>query len=250
MKKGGIELKKSENSSGIWKNVLLGVLVVLALAFLLLLKFGPAYAAKMAEKDSDEVSYLEETAMAREDQRPVDVYDMQGVSLHVTSGGTQQPLERAEAETPAAPLPTAAAPQGELPQTAAAQTAPPQAAPPTQAAIPETMGQAAPGQAVPGESAAADGDYILPESSTRYYTKEEISALDDQKLYLARNEIYAKLGRKFKSDELNQYFGKKSWYRPQYEPSVFDNKGDRVFNPYELANRNLIVSVEEERKGR
>lgn len=94
------------------------------------------------------------------------------------------------------------------------------------------------------------GMYILPESNSRYYTREELDKLDDRQLYLARNEIYARLGRKFKADELNQHFRACSWYQPKYEPSVFDSKGDGIFNPYELSNRNLIISIEEERKGR
>lgn len=94
------------------------------------------------------------------------------------------------------------------------------------------------------------GMYILPESNSRYYTREELDKLDDKQLYLARNEIYARLGRKFKADELNQHFRACAWYQPKYEPSVFDSKGDGIFNPYELSNRNLIISIEEERKGR
>ncbi len=90
-------------------------------------------------------------------------------------------------------------------------------------------------------------EYILPESSTRYYSREELEALTDEELYYARNEIYARLGRKFNTDELQQYFSAKSWYVPRYEPAEFDRMGESAFNPYELANINLIKSIEETR---
>ena len=90
----------------------------------------------------------------------------------------------------------------------------------------------------------ADSEYVLPDSNTRYYTRQELEALSDEELYYARNEIYARLGRKFKSDVLNEYFSSKSWYVPRYEPGDFDSLGDSAFNQYELANRNLIVEIE------
>lgn len=88
------------------------------------------------------------------------------------------------------------------------------------------------------------GDYILPDVSTRFYSQSELAGLSKQQLYLARNEIYARLGRKFKNADLDKYFRGKSWYQPLYEPDAFDAKGDGVFNQYELANRNLIVEIE------
>lgn len=88
------------------------------------------------------------------------------------------------------------------------------------------------------------GDYILPDVSTRFYSQSELAGLSKQQLYLARNEIYARLGRKFKNADLDRYFRAKSWYQPLYEPDAFDAKGDGVFNQYELANRNLIVEIE------
>ena len=100
-----------------------------------------------------------------------------------------------------------------------------------------------------GKVVLGNGDYILPESNSRFYTEEELKGLDDKQLSLARNEIYARLGRKFNSEELTQYFSQKLWYKPVYEPSAFDGLGDTVFNQYELSNRNLILKIEDERKG-
>lgn len=87
-------------------------------------------------------------------------------------------------------------------------------------------------------------EYILPECEIRVYTTEELSALSTEQLRLARNEIYAKHGRIFSSDDLKAYFTSKSWYTPLYSASEFDEKGDSIFNEFEIANRDLIVQME------
>ncbi len=38
---------------------------------------------------------------------------------------------------------------------------------------------------------------------------------------MARNEIYARHGRKFKDKTLQKYFDEKSWYEGEYEPDEF-----------------------------
>ena len=88
-------------------------------------------------------------------------------------------------------------------------------------------------------------EYILPECDTRMYTKEELSVLSAEELRLARNEIYARHGRMFSAEDLKNYFQSKSWYTPQYEGTEFDAKGDSILNEYEIANRNLIVELED-----
>lgn len=90
------------------------------------------------------------------------------------------------------------------------------------------------------------GDYILPESGIRFYTEDEISTLSKEQLRLARNEIYARYGRKFEATDLQQYFNEKSWYTPVHEADYFETRGDSLFNEYELANRDLIVAAEEQ----
>ena len=47
----------------------------------------------------------------------------------------------------------------------------------------------------PEETEKAEGDYIFPESNTRYLTDEEISGYSSKELELAKNEIYARRGR-------------------------------------------------------
>lgn len=80
--------------------------------------------------------------------------------------------------------------------------------------------------AIPASAASVmeigQGDYILPESSMKSYTMEEISGMTAQQLSYARNEIFARYGRAFKSEELQDYFGTKQWYQPSISADEFD----------------------------
>lgn len=90
-------------------------------------------------------------------------------------------------------------------------------------------------------------DYILPECDMRKYTLDELSILSDAELRLARNEIYARHGRMFTADDLKSYFSLKTWYTPIYSASEFDAMGDSMLNEFEIANRNLIGSLEKKK---
>lgn len=89
---------------------------------------------------------------------------------------------------------------------------------------------------------AAGQDYIFPESSVRYLTAEEVNGLDKATLRLGRNEIYARHGRAFQTEDLNQYFNSKSWYSGYISAEEFD---DSVLNGYEKANLEIIKAAEE-----
>lgn len=210
-------MKKDNRGSGIVLNVFLGILMLPALGLLVLLNAGPVRGEKPGSVGGGisvvEAFAVAETAEPRDEQLPVTFYSAEGAAYHITSDGTRQPAGVSREE----PL--------------------------------TGIGEVRSTQTDTSAVLADDEDYILPECSIRFYSREELEALSGQQLYYARNEIYARLGRKFKSEELNQYFSRKSWYAPRFEPSEFDGKGDSLFNPYELANRNLIVSIEEERKG-
>ena len=64
-------------------------------------------------------------------------------------------------------------------------------------------------------------EYILPDSSQRVLADSEVSGLSKQELRLARNEIYARHGRRFDDQELQNYFNSKSWYSGTINPSDF-----------------------------
>ncbi len=85
-----------------------------------------------------------------------------------------------------------------------------------------------------------NGEYILPESNSRFYDKRELEDLSKSELRIARNEIYARHGRKFKDEMLKEYFNSKNWYEPDR-----DEIEEAELNEYEIKNRDLIRELEE-----
>lgn len=71
----------------------------------------------------------------------------------------------------------------------------------------------------------SSSDHILPASDKRVVSEEDIANLTKGQLRLARNEIYARHGYGFKSQDLQTYFSSKSWYHP--DPS-FDGSLNEV----------------------
>ena len=88
---------------------------------------------------------------------------------------------------------------------------------------------------------AANCEYILPDSDSRYLTEDDLTGLNAEQCRLARNEIYARHGRRFVDAGLQRYFDSCSWYSGTIDPADFS---DSVFNEYERANSRLIVEYE------
>ena len=84
--------------------------------------------------------------------------------------------------------------------------------------------------------------YILPQSSTRYLRESDLAGLSKAQLRLARNEIYARHGRAFVSEDLRAYFTAKGWYQEKYSAAEFP---EWTLNAYERANIEFILSHEE-----
>lgn len=107
---------------------------------------------------------------------------------------------------------------------------------------PTDQGSSADQSSSPGQSqSAAAGTYILPESDSRYYSTSELSGLSKDQLRLARNEIYARHGRKFDAADLQSYFDSQPWYKGTIESSAFN---DNVLNQYEKTNIATIQQLE------
>ncbi|QEZ67835.1 YARHG domain-containing protein [Paraclostridium bifermentans] len=82
--------------------------------------------------------------------------------------------------------------------------------------------------------------YIIPDSSSRYLTKEELYQYDKSSLGFIRNEIFARHGYVFKNEDYKNYFTSMPWYLPD---SRF--KGTlKELNPVEKHNVELIQSIE------
>jgi hypothetical protein len=91
--------------------------------------------------------------------------------------------------------------------------------------------------ASPTAAAPASGDgAIIADSSTRALGAADVAGLSAQQARLARNEIFARKGFRFKDPGLQAYFTQFSWYRP-----TSDNVD---LSPVEKANVALLKSVE------
>lgn len=104
---------------------------------------------------------------------------------------------------------------------------------------PESMQDQENEQLVPAESNSED--YVLPGSDYRYYSQRELEGYSKEQLRLGRNEIYARHGRIFTSEDLNAYFQSKSWYHGYLTADQFD---ESVLNEYEKENLILIKELE------
>lgn len=76
-------------------------------------------------------------------------------------------------------------------------------------------------------------DYVIPYSSDRYLTNDDLVGLSSEELMYARNEIYARHGYIFNDAEIRAYFEKKPWYTGTVKSEDFSSS---VFNDYEYKN--------------
>ncbi len=91
-----------------------------------------------------------------------------------------------------------------------------------------------------------NGGFIFPNSDSSYLSNAQVSALSDDDLQLAINEIYARRGRIFKDASLNAYFNSQSWYEGKYTPEEFEK--NVKFNTYEQKNLQLLINERRSRK--
>lgn len=73
------------------------------------------------------------------------------------------------------------------------------------------------------------------------YTLEDLSILDSYGLKITRNEIFARHGRMFDDQELQDYFNSKSWYRGTIRPEDFS---ESMLSETEKANIETIKKYE------
>jgi hypothetical protein len=109
--------------------------------------------------------------------------------------------------------------------------------PPTASTVPPpVVATAPPPQSVP---APATSGFIFADSDRRILRDSDLKGLSAADLRIARNEIYARRGRKFVDPSLAAYFSKFSWYRP-----VAD---EVTLNQVEAANVAAIQLAERQR---
>lgn len=85
-------------------------------------------------------------------------------------------------------------------------------------------------------------EFILPLSDTVLVRDDQLYNYSDKELAIARNEIYARHGRKFNDEYLTKYFDSCSWYEGTIMPEAFD---ETVLSRIEKDNLATIKKAEE-----
>lgn len=80
----------------------------------------------------------------------------------------------------------------------------------------------------------SETEWFFPDSSERILTDADVAGLSKAELQIARNEIYARHGRKFNNPDLQAWFNSCSWYKGTIAPGDFNEQA--IFNETELAN--------------
>ena len=89
-----------------------------------------------------------------------------------------------------------------------------------------------------------ESGYILPDSSTRLISESELYSLTEHQCCLARNELFARHGRKFTMPEIAEYFNAMDWYQGTVEGAAFDANIDAYLNAVERENLKTIREYE------
>ncbi len=90
-------------------------------------------------------------------------------------------------------------------------------------------------------NAKAASEYVIPYSNQRLLGDSDVAGLSLREINYAKNEIYARHGRKFDSQELQNYFNSKSWYYGTIEPENFDVS---LLTDVEKKNAEFLSDVE------
>jgi len=95
------------------------------------------------------------------------------------------------------------------------------------------------GRAQPSGAVPEGGGFILPHSSSRALTDADLNGLSAHQLLIARNEIFARHGRQFFDETIQNHFNAQSWYRPTLPLGV-----EPTLSPLEQSNVALIQAHE------
>ncbi len=89
------------------------------------------------------------------------------------------------------------------------------------------------------EDTTMNSEYILNSSDMELVSSLSLSELTSEELRIARNELYARHGLVFGSEDLAEYFAGQTWYEPSVEQA-----DDVVLNEIEQLNLELIQEME------
>lgn len=88
------------------------------------------------------------------------------------------------------------------------------------------------------DEATTSALYLMPDSAERYLEVSDIEGYSRDEIQMIINEIYAKHGREFHTQENIDYFSAQDWYEPVAGKS--DEEIANEFNAYEKANVELL----------
>lgn len=94
------------------------------------------------------------------------------------------------------------------------------------------------------EQVAEPGDFYYPQTAERLLADDELGKMNQTELAIARNEIYARHGRRFVEPYYHAVFSRKSWYKPKYDGTEFSGKVNQLLNYFEKENLLLLVAAE------
>ncbi|MDE6312085.1 MAG: YARHG domain-containing protein [Lachnospiraceae bacterium] len=84
-------------------------------------------------------------------------------------------------------------------------------------------------------------EFVFPEDNVFPIKASELEGKTAAECKIARNEIYARHGRMFNDEQLQDYFDTYSWYEGTTAP---ENFSDSVLNETEKANLQMISEYE------
>ena len=93
-------------------------------------------------------------------------------------------------------------------------------------------------EATTAEEDSASALYLMPDSADRYLEVSDIEGYSRDEIQMIINEIYAKHGCEFHTQENIDYFSAQDWYEPVVGKS--DEEIANEFNAYEKANVELL----------
>ena len=88
---------------------------------------------------------------------------------------------------------------------------------------------------------SGSGEFVFPDSSSRLLSPSEVNGLNEWQCKVARNEIYARYGRRFRNEDLQRYFDGCSWYHGTIAPDAFN---DDMLSKLEKDNVKTIEEYE------
>lgn len=95
------------------------------------------------------------------------------------------------------------------------------------------------------ETQTTDKEWFFPDSNERLLTEADIAGMSAAELKIARNEIFARHGRRFSNPDLQRWFDSCSWYEGTIDPTDFDtNYLNKVLNEVEAANAKFLLKAE------